>query len=71
MYEFIRPLFNEDPRYSSTICLWKHSQTNTYYVDDQTQNKPTSQQLSSRAKQISLMDFTFGKIVYDNSNWKL
>ena len=31
-YEYVKDLFNVDPIYSSTIRLWKHLATNTYYI---------------------------------------
>jgi hypothetical protein len=31
-YEFVKTCHNESPLYSSTVNLWKHTSTNTYYV---------------------------------------
>lgn len=31
-YEFVKTCFNEQPYFSSTVNLWKHIPTNTYYI---------------------------------------
>lgn len=31
-YEYVKDLFNVNPIFSSTIRLWKHLSSNTYYV---------------------------------------
>ena len=31
-YEYVKELFNVNPSFSSTVRLWKHLPTKTYYV---------------------------------------
>ena len=73
-YEYVKDLFNVDRAYSSTVRLWKHLSSNTYYVSydfNETKTSPYRSYLSQNAKQLTTYDFLSGVVEYNKSYWKL